>query len=171
MPESVFLVLWNFLLFFLNFLPRVEHERNSGLKFFFLFLGLSHPIFAKNNTGKRLFNFLNCFALFFGIFFPGSSMNGIFCYFFRNFLVRIEKERNLRLNFFSLFLGLYHLILAKNNVRKSFLIFFNFLLFFSEFSCPGRVWTEFWSKFLFSLSAYIIPFWLKIMPEIGFLIF
>ena len=44
--------------------------------------------------------------------------------------------------------------------------------FFSEFAGPGRVWTEFGTKiFFFSFSAYVIPFWLKIMPERGFLIF
>ena len=53
-----------------------------------------------------------------------------------------------------------------------FLIFWILLLFFSEFSCPGRQWTEFWTKvFFISFSAYLIPFWLKIMLERGFLIF
>ena len=33
-----------FAIFFRNLLPRVENERNSGLKFFYLFLGLSQPI-------------------------------------------------------------------------------------------------------------------------------
>ena len=48
-----------------------------GIKFFSLFLGLSHPVLAKNIAGKRFSNFLNFFAIFFGIFLPGSSMNGI----------------------------------------------------------------------------------------------
>ena len=48
--------------------------------------------------------------------------------------------------------------------------FLSFLLFFLEFSCPGRVWTEFGTKFFFfSFTAYIIPFWLKIMLERVFL--
>ena len=55
----------------------MEYERNSGLKFFPLFLRLSHPILAKNNAGKGFFNFLNFFAIIFGIFLPGSSVNGI----------------------------------------------------------------------------------------------
>ena len=79
-PERGFLIFWIFLLFFFqNFLARVEYEQNSGLKFFSLFLGLSHPVLAKNNA-KRVFLFLifwNFFAIFVGIFLPGSSMNEI----------------------------------------------------------------------------------------------
>ena len=65
--------------FFRNFLARVENEWNSGLNFFFFFVvfSLSHPVLAKNNAGKGFLNFLNFFAIFFGIFFPGPSMNGI----------------------------------------------------------------------------------------------
>ena len=63
--------------FFRNFLNRVVYERNSGLKFLSLFPGLSHPVLARNNAGKRFFNFSNFLAIFFGIFLPGSSMNGI----------------------------------------------------------------------------------------------
>ena len=142
---------------------------------------------AKNNAENRFFNFLNFFAIFFGISLPGSRMSRIwdynfffpflslsnlilprnnarkrfflffefFCYFFRNFLARVKCERNLRLKFFSLFLGLYHPACLKIMPER---VFFNFLLFFSEFSCLGRVWTEFWTKFFFSLSAYIILF-------------
>ena len=69
-----------FCYFFRNFLAGVQYERNSGLKFFSPFPGLSHPILAKNYAGKKVFNFLNFlnfFAIFFGIFFPGSSMKGI----------------------------------------------------------------------------------------------
>ena len=126
MPESGFLNFLNFFaIFFRNFLAGVQYLRNSGLKFF-PFPGLSHPILAKNNAGKRffkffeffllffsefscrgpvsaefgpkiffslsrpisssfgekyclkeVFSFFNFFAIFFGIFLPGSSMNGI----------------------------------------------------------------------------------------------
>ena len=38
---------------------------------------LVSPVLAKNNVGKRFFNFFNLFAIFFGIFLPESSMNGI----------------------------------------------------------------------------------------------
>ena len=64
-------------------LARVEFERNSEVKFSFLFLGLSHPVLAKNNAGKSFFNFLNFLA-----------------FFFRNFLARVEYERNSGINFF-----------------------------------------------------------------------
>ena len=53
-----------------------------------------------------------------------------------------------------------------------FLVFSIFLLFFSEFSSPGRVWTEIGAKFFFlSFSNKLLPFWLKIIPERYFLIF
>ena len=43
-----------------------------------------------------------------------------------------------------------------------------FLQFFLEFSYSGQVWTEFGNKIFFlSFSAYLILFWLKIMPESG----
>ena len=77
MPEVVFQIFEFFCYVFRNFLARVGYERNSGRNFFFLFLGLSHPVWAKNNAGKRFFYFLNYFAIFFWIFFCGSSMNGI----------------------------------------------------------------------------------------------
>ena len=108
-PGRDFLIFWFFFFyFFQNFLARAEYERNLGLNFFFfyLFLGLSHPVLAKNNAGKWLFNFSNFFAIFFGIFFPRSTMN---------------------------------------ENRDKF--------------------------FFFSISAYLLPFWLKVIPERDFLIF
>ena len=127
---------WIFLLFFLEFFPRVEYERNSGLKFFFLFLGLSHPVLAINNAGKMFFNFLSFFFYFF--------------------------------LYFSAYLISFGLKIIPG---RGVLIFWIFLLFYLEFSCPSQVWTKFVTKFFFSFSAYLIPFWLKIMPERGFLIF
>ena len=56
-------------------------------------------------------------------------------------------------------------------LERGFLIFSILLIFSSEFSYPGRVWTEFGTKFFFSFLAYLIQFWLKIMAERGFLIF
>ena len=50
----------------------------------------------------------------------------------------------------------------------------NFFAIFWEFSCSGQVWTEFGTTFFFfflSFSTYLIPFWLKIMSERGFLVF
>ena len=78
MLEGGFLIFLIFFFYFVqNFLVRVEYERNSGLKYFPLFLCLSHLVLARDNAGKRFFNFLNSFAIFFGIFLPVSSINGI----------------------------------------------------------------------------------------------
>ena len=131
------------------------------LKFFFLFLDLYLPVLAINNAGIRFFHFSNFFAIFFVIFFPSPSTDEMryknFCFLFlpigvlaknnvgkrffniliffffflRNFLARVENERNSGLKFFSLFLGLSHPVLAKNNVGKRFfLIFSNFFAIF-----------------------------------------
>ena len=97
----------------MNFLARVECERKSWLKFFTLFVHLSHPILAKNNAVKSFFNFLNFLAIF-----------------FRNFPQRVEYKRNSGLKFFFLFLGQSQPILAKNNAEKGFLNFLNFFAFF-----------------------------------------
>ena len=110
-----------FAIFFWNFLGRVGQEQNSGLTFFSLFLGLSHPVLAKNNARKRIFNF---FYL-------------LFCYFFRNFLARVENERNSGLNFFFLVLGLSHAVSAKNNVGQRFFNFLNFFTIFFGIFFPG----------------------------------
>src|SRR6266702_3187736 len=92
--------------------------------------------------------FFNFVAIFFGIFLPWSSMNGIwdyncflsfsaylisfwlkirpergffiFCYFFRNFLALVEYEWKSGLKFFSRFFGLSHHVLGRNNARKWF---------------------------------------------------
>ena len=90
-----------YLFIFSEFLARFDYERNSGIKFFYRFLGLSHPVLAKNIAGKRFFSFFE-----------------FFCYFFWNFLTRVKYERNLGIKFFSLFFGLSHPVLAKNNAGK-----------------------------------------------------
>ena len=120
--------------FFRNFLARVEYQRNSGVKFRFHIFSLSHPVLAKNNAGKRFYNFLNFFTIFFEIFLPGSSMNGIRVY-----------------NFFPSFSAYFIPFSLKIMPGIGFTIFWIFLLFFSEFPCSGLVSTEFWSKILFSL--------------------
>ena len=85
---------------------------------------------------------------------------------------RLGWERNSGLKFSSLFLGLSETFLDRNNAGIKFFNFLNLFAIFLEFSCPGRVWMEFGTKFFFfSFSAYLILFWLKIMPERGFLIF
>ena len=92
-----------------------------GSKIFFsLFLGLSHPVLAKNNAGNRFFNFFQ-----------------FFWYFFRNFLAQAEFEQNSELKFFSLFLGLSHLVLAKTNEGKRFFHLLNFFAIFFVIFLPG----------------------------------
>ena len=120
--------------------PYNSHQSplgTTGLNFFSLFLRLSHPFLAKNNAGKEFFNFL--------IF---------FIYFFRNFLARVEYERNSGLNFFSLFVRLSHPVLAKNNAGKGFFNFLYFLAFFFP-NFLARVENERTSGiiFFFSLSS------------------
>ena len=126
-----------------------------GVEFFSLFLCLFHPVLAKNNARSRFFNFMTFFFNF-----------------YRNFLARVEYERNSGPNFFSRFLFLSHPILAKNNARNSFFNSLNFLAIFFGISFHGssmnRIQVE---NFFLSFSAYLIPFWLKIMSERGFLIF
>ena len=102
MLERGFLI---FLNFYRNFHAQVEYEQNSGLNFFSLFLGLSHPVLAKNNARKRFFNF--------------------FAIFFRNFLARVENERNSGQNFFFfVVLSLSQSVSAKNKFGKRFFNFF-----------------------------------------------
>ena len=127
-----------FLFFFWNFLSRIEYERNSGLKLFFLIFGLSHSVLAKNNAGMRFFNFRNFFAIFFGTFLLGSSMNGI-------------RDKNCFFSFSAYVIPIWLKIMPE----WGFLILWIFLLFFSEFSCLGRQWTEFRTKMFSSLSRPI----------------
>ena len=74
---------------------------------------------------------------------------------------------------FFLFFVLSHPVLAIKNAKKRFLNFFEFFsLFFRNFH--AQVEYELNSGlniFSLSFSAYLIPFWLKIMSERGFLIF
>ena len=124
--------------------------------FFFLFLGISQPVLAKNNAVMGFFNFLNFFAIF-----------------FQNLHARVEKERNSELKFYSLFLGLSHPVLAKNTSGKRFFKFLNFLaiffgIFFARVEYERNSGLKF---FFFSFSAYLVSFWLKVMPERGFLTF
>ena len=126
-----------FFYFFHNFLVQVEFKRNSGLKFFFSFLANLIPFWLKIQL-ESSFLFLFIFVFFF--------------YFFGNILARGEYERNSGQKFFSRFHGQSLSVLAKNNSGKRFFNFLIFLLFFSEFSIPGRVWTKFGTKIFFALS-------------------
>ena len=156
MPEFTFLIFWIFLLFFLEFSFPDRVWTKFGTKFFFfLFLGQSQPVLAKNNAEKGFCNFLN-----------------FFCYFFRNFLARVEYEQNSGLKFFFfLFLSLSYSVLAKNNAGMRFFNFLNFFSIFFGIFLPGSSMNGIWdSIFFFFFSAYLILFGLKIMPEWGFLV-
>ena len=121
MPVRDFIIFWIFLLvFFRNFLSWVEYERNFGVKFRFHFFGLSLLILAKNNAGKRLYNFLNFLTIF-----------------FRNFLSWVEYERNFGVKFCFNFFGLSPPVLAKNNAGKRFYDFLNFFTIFFGIFLPG----------------------------------
>ena len=76
----------------------------------------------------------------------------IYLFIFSEFLARFDYERNSGIKFFYRFLGLSHPVLAKNIAGKRFFSLLNFSLFFSEFSCPGRIRMEFGIKILISLS-------------------
>ena len=105
-----------FLLLFSKFSCRGRVWTEFGTKIFF---SLSRPISfrtAKNNIGNKIFNFLNFFAIFFGIFLLGSSRNGI-----------LDK------NFFLSFSAYLIPFRLKIMLERSFLIFWIFLLFFSDF--------------------------------------
>ena len=149
MPKRDFLIFWfSFLFFFKIFLPGSSMNGIRDKIFFSLFLDLFHPNLAKNNAGKRFFNFFNFFDIFFGIFFLRSSMNGI-----------LDK-------FFFLFLGLSLPLLDRNNAGINFLNFLNFILFFFGIFLPGLSMNGIRDKIFFlSFSAFLVLFWLKIMRK------
>ena len=127
MPERGF---WIFLLLFSKFSCSGRVWTDLGLNFFSLFFGPSHLVLAKNNGGKRFF---------------------YFCYFFPDFLSRVEYERNSGLKFFSHFHNLSHPGLYKNSVGLMlFNLFLIFLIFFFGKRSPAWVGTEFGTKY-FSL--------------------
>ena len=117
MPEIGFLIFLIFLLFFSQFSSLAEFEWNSGLNFFFLFLGLSHPVLARNNAGIRFFNF---FATFFAIFFSRPIMNGI-------------RDKNFSLSFLAYLIPFWLRIM----LERGFLIFWCFFSIFFGIFLPG----------------------------------
>ena len=126
MPEITFLIFcFFFLLFFHNFLARVEYERNLGLNFFFSLCQ------------------------------PPSTRFWIFLLIFWNFLGRVGLEQNSGQNFFFSFSAYLILFWLKIMPERGVLIFWIFLQFFSEFPCPARVGTEFGTKIVFSISLPI----------------
>ena len=120
---------------------RHGQKRNSGLKFFSLFLGLSHPVLVINNARIKFFSFLNFFPILF--------------YFF-NFLAWVGQEQNSGIKFFSAFLGQSHPVLPKNNAAKRFFNFLN-IFAFSFWNFLARVECEWNSalKFFCPLSQPI----------------
>jgi len=120
--ESCF---WIFLLFFSVILSPGSSMSGIRVKNSFIsfsaYLILSLPVLARNNIRKLFFNFLNFFAIFFGIFSPGSSVSEIWVY--NSFIP------------FSANLILSHPILTTKNAGKLFFNFFNFIaIFFGIFS-------------------------------------
>ena len=92
----------------------------------------------------------------------------IFLYFFRNFHARVEYKRNSGLKFCFLFFGRPRPVLAKNVASKRFYNFFT--IFFGIFLLKSSMNGIRDKNFVFTFSAYLIPFWLKIMPGRGFII-
>ena len=94
-PEKLFANFSNFFGIFFRICSPGSWMSGIWVQNFFISFSadliLSHPILAKNNVGKLFFLFLE-----------------FFCYLFRNFLTRVDYERNWGIKFFSLFLGLSH---------------------------------------------------------------
>ena len=131
MPERGFLIFWFLLMFFFwIFLLGSSLNGIRDINFFFSLSTYLLSFWLKIMTERGFLIFL------------------IFLLFFRNFPAWVDYERNLGLKFFSLSRPISARF-VKNYTGKRF---FNFLLFFSEFSCPSRVWTEFGTKILVSLS-------------------
>ena len=140
MPERDFLVFWIFLLYFLQFScpGRVWAEFGTIISFFpFSAYLISFSLKIMPERGFLIFWI-------------------ILLFFFRNFLTRVEYVPNLRLNFFSLFLGLVQSVFIRNNAGINCFNFLNFFaIFFLEFSSSCWEGTEFGTKFFFSLSRPI----------------
>ena len=98
---------------------------------------------------------MNFFAIFIGIFLPGSSMD------------RIRGK-----NFLSRFLGLSPPVLAKNNAVERFFNFLNFFAIFFGIILPGSSRNGIRDLNIFqTFSDSINLFWIAIMLELTFLIF
>ena len=137
MPKRVFLIFWNYLLFFSKFSSPVRVWTEFGTKIFSFFLSLSRPRLYWNSIGMMFFSFLNFLAIFLEM------------------AARLGWERNSGLKFFSLFPGLSQPVLDRSNAGIKFLNFWIFLLFLLEFYTSGWVRTELVAKIFFSLSRPI----------------
>ena len=137
------------MLFFFNFLLRVESERNETIIFIFSLFSVFQFVLALNAAIMVFFNFLNFFAIFW------------------NFLLHIGFERNGTIIFifsisqpFPTYVGLKW---RHNGVF--FFILFIFLLFFWKFSITRRVVTKRNDNFYFlSFPTFSNLFWLKMKP-------
>ena len=99
----------------------------------------------------------------------GLLIFNFFCYFFHNLLARVEYERNSGIKYFSPFLDLSHPVFTKNNTRKRFFYFLNFLAIFFGIFLPWSSMNRIWDyNFLLSFPGYLILFCLKRMLERGF---
>ena len=157
MSKRGFLIFWIFLLFFFwNFLARVECEWNSGLKFFSLFLSLSQLGLDRNKVRMVFFTFLNFFAIFLGVFYPGSGWKGI-----QNEIFSLSFSADLNPVWIE--------------ITPRWCFFFTFFECFCYFygNSLSRVgWEPNWERnFFFSFSAYLNLVWIETMPEWSFLIF
>ena len=135
MPERGFLIFWFFFLFFSEFSCPGRVWTEFGTKIFFSLSRLILSCFGEKWCRDGVFQFFE-----------------FFCYVFRNFLARVGYEWNSGRKFFCLFLGLSHPVCVKIMPERGFWIF---LLFFSEFSSMGRVWTEFETKTFLLLTRPI----------------
>ena len=141
MPERGF---WIFLHFFLEFSCPGRVWTEFGTKFFFFVsLGLSHPVSAKNIAGKRFFNLLN-----FSLFFSEFSCPG-----------RAWTEFGNKFFFFLSFWAFLIPFRLKILPERGFFNFLNFLLFFwnflARFEYERNSRIKFFSLF-FSLSHPVL---------------
>ena len=96
----------------------------------------------------------------------------IFFLFFLEFSCPRRAGTKFGTEIFSLFLGLSHTSLDRNYAGMFFKILNFFFLFLFEIFLPKLGWNGIRdSNFFLSFSAYLISFWLEIMPEWCFLIF
>ena len=144
----MFIIFFIFLLIFLEFLLRVEWERNGTAIFIFSIPRPFPTYFGLELSHNGIFWFFDSFFSFFGIFYYSSSWNGTE----RKFL-------------FSLFLGLFKRILGWKEAITGFFNFLNFFAIFLEFSITHRVGTERHDNFYFlSSSTFSTLFWLQKKP-------
>ena len=175
-----------FYYFFRNFLRRVEYERHSRVKFFcHFFRNSSLGRVRMEFGGKVFFLFFSAYLIPFWLEIMserGFLIFSIFLLFFSEFSCpsRVWTEFGSNIFFFSFFA-------CRKVGFKFFKFFYNFfrnflgqveyerhsgVKFFCHFFRNFLAWVEYERnsgvKFFFFFSAYLIPFWLKLMSERGF---